>query len=199
MFRPEAASLSYDESKAKDILFMIDGSRSMGGRLSSAGMSKIKMVKTGLMDYVHEHWPISYFPWPIRIGVSFYRLLGTPGSMQIEVVVPLNPPPMSLELYRLDELECKGGSPLVDAVRHAIGTASDSVRKDRIVKLISDGGNDGASAKVMAAELKESPVVIDAIELSNEASMELREIATLTRGSYFRPKNMAEFQEAIRK
>lgn len=190
--------MSYDESKAKDVLFMIDGSRSMGGKLGSAGMSKIKMIKTGLMGFVSEHWPVSYFPWPLRIGISFYRLLGTPGSMQVEVVVPLNPAPASLELFRLDELECKGGSPLADAVRHAISVASDSVRKEKVVKLISDGGNDGEAVKNVAEELKESPVVIDAIELSNEASAELREVASLTHGAYSRPKNMFEFEKAIR-
>ena len=96
---------TYDESKAKDIFFVIDGSRSMGGKLKSSGMSKMTMVKKGLMNFVAEKWPVSYFPWPLRIGVSFYRLLGTPGSTQIEVVVPLNPAPASIELFRLNELQ----------------------------------------------------------------------------------------------
>lgn len=191
-------SASYDESKAKDLLFVIDGSRSMGGRLKSAGMSKMKMVKTGLMNYITEQWPVSYFPWPVRMGISFYRLLGTPGSTQIEVIVPLNPAPASLELYRLDELECKGGSPLVDAIRYGIEIASDSIRKERVVKLISDGDNDGPPVKSMVDELKDSPVAVDTIELSNKASAELREIAKLTHGRYIRPKNLAEFESAIR-
>jgi hypothetical protein len=42
-------------------------------------------------------------------------------------------------------------------------------------------------------------VTIDVIELSNEASRELREIASLTHGTYFRPTNMADFGKAIRK
>jgi Mg-chelatase subunit ChlD len=191
--------MSYDESKAKDLLFLIDGSRSMGGRMKSSGMSKIRMVKVGLMGFISENWPISYFPWPIRVGVSFYRLLGTPGSMEVDVVVPLNPAPASLELYRLDEMTCKGGSPLVEAVRYGIRTASESVRKDKVVKLISDGENDGPPIKTIEEELKGSPVSIDAIELSNKASVELREIANLTHGTYSRPNNMADFEKAIRR
>ena len=189
---------TYDESKAKDIFFVIDGSRSMGGKLKSSGMSKMTMVKKGLMNFVAEKWPVSYFPWPLRIGVSFYRLLGTPGSTQIEVVVPLNPAPASLELFRLNELQCKGGSPLADAVRYGIDNVSDSVRKERVVKLVSDGGNDGPSINSISKELKASPVAVDAIELSNEASREVREIARLTHGSYSRPHNLAEFEKVIR-
>jgi Mg-chelatase subunit ChlD len=190
--------LSYDESKAKDLLFVIDGSRSMGGKLHSSGMTKMQMVKTGLFNFVMEHWPVSYFPWPTRLGVSFYRLLGTPGSTQIDVVVPLNPAPASLELYRLEELQCKGGSPLVDAVRYGIDNISDSIRKEKVMKLISDGGNDGEPVKTIVDELKGSAIEIDVIELSNEASKELRDIATLTRGTYTRPHNLADFEKTIR-
>ncbi len=191
--------MSYDESNAKDLLFLIDGSRSMGERLKSAGMSKMKMVKRGLFGYISELWPVSYFPWPVRIGITFYRLMGTPGSTQIEVVVPLNPPPASLELFRLDEVTNKGGSPLVDAVRYGIGAVSDSIRKDKMVLLISDGGNDGDPVKSISEELKASRVAVHAVELSNRASGELREIARQTHGSYTRPKNMAEFEKAIRR
>ncbi len=190
--------MSYDESKAKDLLFVIDGSRSMGGKLHSSGMSKMKMVKTGLFNFVAEHWPVSYFPWPTRMGVSFYRLLGTPGSTQIEVVIPLNPAPATLELYRLEDLQCKGGSPLVDAVKYGIESISDSIRKERVIKLISDGGNDREPVKTIAEELKDSPVEIDVIELSNEASQELRDIATVTHGTYTRPHNLADFEKTIR-
>jgi Mg-chelatase subunit ChlD len=191
--------VSYDESKAKDLLFMIDGSRSMGGRLGSSGMTKIRMVKEGLMGFVAEKWPVSYFPWPLRFGVNFYRLLGTPGGMQVDVVVPLNPPPATLELYRLDEMRCKGGSPLADAVRYAVREIGDSMRNEKVIKLISDGENDGRPVKGMEQELRASAVPIDAIELSNSASLELREIARLTHGTYTRPQSMADFQEAIRR
>ncbi len=188
----------YDESKAQDVLFLIDGSRSMGGRLKGAGKSKFEIVRAGLNGYVSERWPISYFPWPLRIGIAFYRLLGTPGSSQIDVVVSLNPPPASLEMYRLNEMPCRGGSPLVDALKFGVGAISESLRKDRKVKVISDGGNDGPKVKTMAEELKAARAQFDAIELSNSASGELREVASLTGGKYYRPSNMADFNAAIR-
>lgn len=191
--------MSYDESKAKDVLFLVDGSRSMGGKLKSSGMSKMEMVRQGLMGFVSEHWPVSYFPWPIRMGITFYRLLGTPGSTHLDVVVPLNPPPASLELYRLEEMACKGGSPLVDAVRYGILTVSESIRKESLVKLISDGDNDGGPVKGVVDELKSSPVRVDTIELSNSASTELREVAALTGGRYSRPLSLADFEKEIRR
>ena len=122
----------------------------------------------------------------------------TPGSTQIEVVIPLNPAPATLELYRLEDLQCKGGSPLVDAVKYGIESISDSIRKERVVKLISDGGNDREPVKTMAEELKGSPVEIDVIELSNEASQELRDIAAATHGTYTRPHSLADFEKTIR-
>ncbi|MDV3244129.1 MAG: VWA domain-containing protein [Nitrososphaerales archaeon] len=188
----------YDESKAKDLLFLIDGSRSMGERLKGAGRSKIDIVRLGLNGFVAERWPVSYFPWPLRIGIAFYRLLGTPGSAEIDVVVSLDPPPANLELYRLNNMPCKGGSPLVDALRFAVDSISESMRRERKVKVISDGGNDGPRVKTFAEDLKRVGVPFDAIELSNSASGELRDIAVLTGGKYHRPNNMADFNAAIR-
>jgi Mg-chelatase subunit ChlD len=188
----------YDESKAKDLLFLVDGSRSMGEKLRGAGKTKIEIVRLGLSRFVEERWPISYFPWPLRIGIVFFRLLGTPGSTQIDVVVPLNPAPASLELYRLNGMPCKGGSPLVDALQFATASVGESVRKERKVKLISDGGNDGPKVKTFQERLKQARVPFDAIELSNADSGELRDIAAFTGGKYYRPNNMADFEAAIR-
>lgn len=188
----------YDESKAKDLLFIIDGSRSMGGKLRSSGMKKMDMVRVGLMGFVAERWPISYFPWPLRIGMAFYRLLGTPGVTEIDVVVSLNPPPAVLELYRLNEMPCKGGSPLVGAIRYAIDAVADSQRKEKRVKLVSDGDNDGEPVKGNEEEFKRAGVAFDTIELSNSASQELRDLAALTGGKYYRPNSLADFNAAIR-
>jgi Mg-chelatase subunit ChlD len=188
----------YDESKAKDLLFLVDGSRSMGERLRGAGRTKIEIVRMGLNKFVEERWPISYFPWPLRIGIVFYRLLGTPGSTQIDVVVPLNPPPASLEMYRLNDMPCKGGSPLAEALDYAAGAITESMRAERRVKVISDGGNDGPRVKTLQEKLKQARTPFDSVELSETASGELRDVATITGGKYYRPNNMADFESAIR-
>ena len=188
----------YDESKAKDLLFLIDGSRSMGERLKGAGRSRMDIVRMGLYKFVEERWPVSYFPWPLRVGVVFFRLLGTPGSTQIDVVVPLNPPPASLELYRLNSMPCNGGRPLADALVFGAEAITESMRAQRRVKVIRDGGNDGPKVKTVRERLREARTPFDSIELSNSASGELREVATGTGGKYYRPNNMADFDAAIR-
>jgi Mg-chelatase subunit ChlD len=189
---------AYDESKASDVIFMIDGSRSMGGKVKSAGMSKMALVKEGLLGLIGEHWPVSYFPWPLRMGVYYYRLLGTPGSTEIQVAVPINPAPASLELYLINEAPCRGGSPLLDALRFCMTTIAESIRPWKRVKLVSDGGNDRDPVKGAEDELKACGVPFDAIEVSNSASQELRDISAITGGHYSRPANLAKFAEAIR-
>ena len=188
----------YDETKAKDLLFLVDGSRSMAEKLKGAGRTKMEIVRLGLNKFVEEKWPISYFPWPLRIGIVFFRLLGTPGTTQIDVVIPLNPPPASLEMYRLNKMPCKGGSPLVDALQFAADAITESMRAGRTVKLISDGGNDGPKVKTIQEKLKAARTPFDSIELSESASGELRDVAKFTGGKYYRPNNMADFESAIR-
>jgi Mg-chelatase subunit ChlD len=190
--------LAESELSYRDVLFLADGSRSMREKLKTAGMRKIEVVKMGLKSYLLENWPISYYPHPLRVGIAFYRLLGTPGSTDIEVIVPLNPPPPTLELYRLDEFEPKGGSPLADAVRYGISVISESTRPSRRLKLISDGGNDGEKLDSVLEEVKASSLAIDTIELSNSASKELRDLATTSGGTYTRPTNLASFLEALK-
>ena len=194
----ESIMSAYDESKAGDLLIMIDGSRSMRGKLKGSGMRKMSIVKEALLGFIGERWPVSYFPWPLRMGIAYFRLLGTPGHTEIQVAVQLNPPPASLELYLIDEARCRGGSPLLDAVRFSLTTISESIRPWNRVKVVSDGGNDGPPLKEAEEELKSAGVHFDAIELSNSASQELRDLARMTGGKYQRPKNLAEFAEAIR-
>lgn len=183
---------------ARDVLFLADGSRSMREKLKTAGMRKIEIVKSGLKSYLLDNWPVSYYPFPLRVGIAFYRLLGTPGSTDIQVIVPLNPPPPTLELYRLDEFEPKGGSPLADAVRYGIYVMSESTRQNRRLKLISDGGNNGEGLGGVLEEVKASSLPIDTIELSNSASKDLRDLAAASGGSYLRPANLAGFLEALK-
>lgn len=190
--------LGLDNSPARDLLFVVDGSRSMNARVRSSAMTKMAIVKAGLMGYIAEQWPMSYSPWPLRVGVSFYRLLGTPGSTNIDVVIPLDPAPASLELFRLYEMRCRGGSPLADAVRYAVDAISRSVRTDRRIKLVSDGGNDGEPVDSIHDRLKSCGVPIDVIELSESATEELRGIARTTGGEHSCPKNVAEFNAALR-
>ena len=150
------------------------------------------------MRYCLGLWPVSYYPWPVRIGVVFFRLLGTPGSAVFEIVVPLNPEPPSLELFRLKDSSMRGGSPLVDGIRYGLGILSESTRDEKRIKLIGDGGNDGEDIGACAEEVKSAAIGIDSIELSDTASENMRRMSGFSGGTYYQVKTVHEFLEAVK-
>ncbi len=184
------------ETSPKDVFFLIDGSRSMNEKVRSTGLRKIKIVREGLMKYCLDQWPVSYYPWPVRVGIAFYRLLGTPGSTSFEIVVPLEPEPPSLELFRLADASMKGGSPLVDAVRYGLGLLHESGREEKRMKLIGDGGNDGEEIGACEEEVKSAGIPIDSIELTDTPSDEMRRLTSFGHGTYYQVKTIHEFLEA---
>lgn len=185
------------ETSPRDVLFLIDGSRSMNEKIGSTGLRRVKIVREGLTKYCLDQWPVSYYPWPVRIGIVFFRLLGTPGSTVFDVVVPLDPEPASLELFRLAEAPMKGGSPLVDAVRYGLGVLHESTRQERRMKLIGDGGNDGEEIGACEQEVRSAGIPIDSIELSDTPSENMRRVSSFSHGTYYQVKTIHEFLEAV--
>ncbi len=171
----------------------------MNGKIRSSGMRKIKVVREGLTKYCLESWPVSYYPWPVRIGVAFFRLLGTPGSAVFEVVVPLNPEPPSLELFRLEETPMKGGSPLVDGIRYGLGILRESTREERRLKLIGDGDNDREEITACEDEVRSTGIPVDSVELSDTPSENMRRISAFSSGLYNQARTVQEFLEAVKR
>ena len=169
----------------------------MNEKIRSTGMRKIKIVREGLTKYSLDLWPVSYYPWPVRIGIVFFRLLGTPGSTVFEVIVPLNPEPPSLELFRLEESSMKGGSPLIDAIRYGLGILRESTREEKRMKLIGDGGNDGEEVGACEEEVSSAGIPIDSIELSDTPSDNMRRIPGSSGGTYYQVKTLREFLNAV--
>ena len=99
--------MSQRNADAEDRLYMIDGSRSMNEKLGRGKQSKVGAVRQTLLDFCTERWSASYYPWPLRVGITSYRLLGTPGKTVFEEIIPLEPEPISLELWRLAEFSGK--------------------------------------------------------------------------------------------
>jgi hypothetical protein len=169
----------------------------MNEKIGSTGLRRVKIVREGLTKYCLDQWPVSYYPWPVRIGIVFFRLLGTPGSTIFDVVVPLDPEPASLELFRLAEAPMKGGSPLVDAVRYGLGVLHESTRQEKRMKLIGDGGNDGEEIGACEQEVRSAGIPIDSIELSDTSSENMRRISSFSHGTYYQVKTIHEFLEAV--
>lgn len=184
------------EREAEDRLFLVDGSRSMAARLRS-GQRKLDIVKGGLKQFCLERWPFSYYPWPLRIGIVAYRFLGTPGEARFEEVVPLYPEPLSLELYLLEGLSAKGGSPLDHALGYGLAVLGESLRGRRRLYIISDGGNDGEDPVPLARELGEQGIELTCVELANEPGALLQDLARAAGGCYRLARDEREFREAI--
>lgn len=188
--------MGYSLKEAEDRLFLIDASFSMNRKVG--GRKRIDIVREGLKSFCLEKWPIAYYEWPLRIGIIAFHLLGTPGRTVFDVLVPLNPTPPHLELFRLDELKAKGGSPLYEGFRYAYHLMLGSTRGRRRVKFIGDGDIEGPDPSPILEEMVKANITTDSIELSEKPSELMMGIAKKGGGKYYCVRSLEEFTRAIR-
>ena len=182
---------------AEDRLYMIDGSRSMNGKLGRGKQSKIGAVRQTLLDFCMERWADSYYPWPLRIGITSYRLLGTPGKTVFEEIIPIEPEPISLELWRLKEFSGKGGAIVRDAMVRALDILRESQRGRKRLVIIGDGGDSGADPGDVAKELGALGVEVLSVELADESSHSMRVVAKESGGKYLMARTPEEVKRFI--
>jgi len=189
--------MSQRTKEAEDRLYLIDGSRSMNEKLGREKRSKVGIVKQILLDFCTENWSASYYPWPLRIGVTIYRLLGTPGETVFDEIIPLNPEPVSLELWRLQELSGRGGAIIRDALERGLVIMNESPRGKKRLVLIGDGGDNGPDPSDVATELGKNGVELVCVELGNESSHVMRVVAKESGGKYQLAKSYEEVRRLI--
>ena len=182
---------------AEDKLYMVDGSRSMNGRIGREKQSKIGAVRQTLLDFCTENWSASYYPWPLRMGITAYRLLGTPGKTVFDEIIPLNPEPISLELWRLSEFSGRGGAIIRDALVRALEILQESQRGKRRLVLIGDGGDSGPDPGDVAGEIGKLGVEVLSVELGEESSHPMRVVAKEAGGKYLLAKTSDEIRRFI--
>ncbi len=189
--------MSLKLAEAEDRLYMIDGSRSMNERLGREKLSKVGAVKQTLMDFCSDNWQASYYTWPLRIGITGYRLLGTPGRTAFEEIIPLDPEPVSLELWRLREFSGRGGAIIRDALVRAMEILRESPRGKRKLVLIGDGGDAGPDPGEEARELGKLGVEVLIVELGEYSSHPMRVVAKESGGKYLLAKTQDEVRRFI--
>lgn len=182
---------------AEDRLYLIDGSRSMNERLSGEKRSKISAVRQILMDFCTENWSASYYTWPLRIGVTAYRLLGTPGRTAFEEIIPLDPEPVSLELWRLEELSGRGGAIIGDALERGLAIMNESPRGKKKIVLVGDGGDGGEDPSDFAREIGKAGVELISVDLAKESTHVMRVIAKESGGKYHLAKGYEDLKRTI--
>ncbi|MDG7006973.1 MAG: hypothetical protein JRN06_01865 [Nitrososphaerota archaeon] len=189
--------MSQKMAEAEDRLYMLDGSRSMNEKLKGEKVSKAGAVRQTLMDFCMERWSASYYPWPLRVGITAYRLLGTPGKTAFDEIIPLDPEPISLELWRLEEFTGKGGAIIRDALVRALDILKESPRGKRKLVLIGDGGDSGADPGDVAREIGGLGVEVLSVELGKESSHPMRAVAKEAGGKYLLAKTADEVRRFI--
>jgi hypothetical protein len=189
--------MSQSFAEAEDRLYMIDGSRSMNERFGREKGSKLGAVRQTLMDYCMENWSASYYPWPLRIGVTAYRLLGTPGKTVFEEIIPLDPEPVSLELWRLEELNGRGGALIRDPLERGLLILKESPRGKRKLVLIGDGGDSGEDPSEVAREIGKAGIELLSVELGKESTDSMKNIARSSGGKYQLAKNSEDVRKTI--
>ncbi len=182
---------------AEDRLYLIDGSRSMNERLGGERQSKMGAVRQILFDFCTENWSASYYTWPLRIGITGFRLLGTPGRTVFEEIIPLEPEPVSLELWRLREFSGRGGAIIRDALERGRAILAESQRGKRRLVLIGDGGDSGADPGDVAREIGKMGVEVLSVELGKESSHPMRAVAKESGGKYLLAKSSDELRRFI--
>jgi Mg-chelatase subunit ChlD len=196
---PDILSVDMDEEQQmQDRLFLFDASRSMNFKLKNQKESKLKLVKDALFSFCSDNWPVSYYDRPIRLGIVAFRLLGVPGESKFEVIVPLYPSPVSLELYRLKDIDAKGGCFLADGLNYALNVLRESERINRRVDLITDADSpQGPDPLPLARMLKDFGIFLNVVEVAENSTMLMQEISSQSNGKYWLVRNLQELLQAL--
>jgi len=181
----------------EDRLFLVDASGSMHEKVPGTKFRRFDIVKGALKKFCYEKWPVSYYDRPLRIGIVAFRLLGTPGKTFYEVIVQLQPTPAALELYRLDEVGPKGGSWFADGLEYGYIVMSDSLRKVKRIDFITDGTLEGPNPIPFAEKIRSAGVTLNSIEVSNESTKIMQDIASAGGGAYHLVKSLEELYPII--
>jgi Mg-chelatase subunit ChlD len=169
----------------------------MSWKLRGEKQSKLDMVKDGLFAFCSKYWPVSYYDKPIRLGIVAFRLLGVPGETKFEVIVPLYPSPMSLELFRLQKIDAKGGCYISDGLRYASIILRESERKVKRLDVVADGDSQGPDPTPYARIFKDLGVSLNIIELAENPTTKMQEITSHSGGKYWLARNAYELAQAL--
>ncbi len=185
------------DQQMEDRLFLLDCSRSMGWKLSSGKERKLDIAKDALMAFCTKYWPLSYYDRPIRLGIVAFRLLGVPGETKFEVIVPLYPSPMSLELFRLQKIDAKGGCFISDGLKYASIVLRESDRPIKRLDIITDGDSQGPDPVPYARLFKDAGIFLNLVELADNPTAQMQDVALQGGGKYWLARNAYELSRAI--
>lgn len=169
----------------------------MDWKIKGSKERKISMVKGALMAFCTKWWPLSYYDKPTRLGIVAFKFLGVPGETKFEVIVPLYPAPMSLELFRLEKISAKGGCHISDGLKYASIVLRESDRPVKRADVITDGDSRGPDTVPYARILKELGIRLNLVELAENPTTPMQDIAAQSGGKYWLARNAYELSQAL--
>lgn len=187
-------SVSIVEAKSNTILFILDVSGSMAGKLNSGTrMDAAKKTFIQLLEGLPRQG--------LDVGLEVYGHYGVKDCSAIEVIVPPRPLDPSAVKTKVEALSPdRGATPIADA----LATAGETLRGlgKKTIVLISDGketcgGNPVATAKRIRKEVADVVIHVIGFAVSDKERTQLEAIAKAGKGRYYTARNARQLKESL--
>ena len=187
------ASAAWSNGEAPSVLFILDASGSMWGRME--GRTKIEIAREVVRDDV-----AGMLPAEVRIGLMAYGHNRKGDCEDIELISPVGSSRHDL-IDAVFALSPKGMTPITSALTRAAEVVRGREGRAEIV-LVSDGketcgGDPCAAAKALHESGAELRVHVVAFDVGAREEQQLQCIAREGGGVYARAKDAAQLREAI--
>ncbi len=192
--------------QAINTLIILDVSGSMGGKLSGKNVTKLELAKKAVTRYVETMPDVEV----MKVGLMAYGHKGDnteaakeQSCQSFETLQPLGPIDPKAITAAMKPLKPTGWSPIAGALQASAKVVPEEVREMNHIILVADGiERCGGDPVAMARSLRDTNhlTVVDVVGLgvgAKEDAALLREIASVTGGTYQEAATVAEFDQAF--
>jgi len=205
--RDDAQSVSYEPklvTAKTNIDVILDASGSMAAPFGATSQSKLDMLREAVEDVIFE-MSAQQEEFPRNIAI---RLFGSefPASEKMckdsKLLAGMGAPNLSGVRALLKGVEAQGTSPIAYAISKSEKDFPSGINVDRVVVLVSDGGdNCGGDPCQIAKELQSKPtktiINVVAFDINPSEETGLKCIADASDGKYFLARNESELRQAL--
>ena len=188
------ALLSGPAHAGSNILFILDGSNSMWGKVE--GEAKIKTAQKVMGKLLAD------LPKDTGVGFMAYGHRKEKACDDIEVLSPIAKGNAQALAAKIDALQPKGKTPIAGALKKSLAILSKHKGDDNYVVLVSDGvetcgGDPCAAAKALADAGIHARVHVVGFAVGESERKALSCISTMGKGRYFSAANAAQLTTAF--
>ncbi|MCH7509526.1 MAG: VWA domain-containing protein [Proteobacteria bacterium] len=180
------------ESSKSDLVFVLDGSGSMWGRV--AGEMKIVAAKKVMVDLLRD------IPAGVEVGLVAYGHRRRGDCTDIQTIAPIGTDPAAISVA-VSGITPRGKTPITESLKQAADLLSGRDAPATVV-LVSDGiescqGDPCALARTLAAQ--DAKLVIHTVGLGvgSKAAAQLQCVAKAAGGNYYHAADTAALRKAL--